>query len=91
MTTDWSREFGEPITLPKGHQLVTLRDAALYITKLPKAEQHLSEWQAAPLDALSRCKPRRVPWRRLTKPACANLRRPSPLLVPDAPEIHHSN
>jgi hypothetical protein len=46
MTTDWSREFGEPITLPKGHQLVTLRDAALYITKLPKAEHDTKEWQA---------------------------------------------
>jgi hypothetical protein len=47
MTTDWSREFGEPITLPKGHQLVTLRDAALYITKLPKAEHLAPSWQAA--------------------------------------------
>jgi hypothetical protein len=27
--------------------LVTLRDAALYITKLPKAEQDAEEWQAA--------------------------------------------
>jgi hypothetical protein len=27
--------------------LVTLRDAALYITKLPKAEHEAAEWQAA--------------------------------------------
>jgi hypothetical protein len=27
--------------------LVTLRDAALYITKLPKAEHDAKEWQAA--------------------------------------------
>jgi hypothetical protein len=27
--------------------LVTLRHAADYIMKLPKAEQHLEEWQAA--------------------------------------------
>jgi hypothetical protein len=27
--------------------LVTLRDAALYITKLPKAEHDADEWQAA--------------------------------------------
>ena len=27
--------------------LVTLRDAALYITKLPKAEHDAEEWQAA--------------------------------------------
>ena len=31
--------------LPGGRKLVTLRDAADYIMKLPKAEQHLAEWQ----------------------------------------------
>jgi hypothetical protein len=31
--------------LPRGRQLVTLEDAATYIMKLPKAEQHLEEWQ----------------------------------------------
>jgi hypothetical protein len=36
-------QFFDPIILPNGRTLVTLRDAALYITKLPKAE----EWQAA--------------------------------------------
>jgi hypothetical protein len=36
--TDWSRAFDEPISLPKGKTLRALRDAALYITKLPKAE-----------------------------------------------------
>jgi hypothetical protein len=45
-TIDWSREFDEPTPLPKGKTLITLRDAALYITKLPKAE-HDDEWQAA--------------------------------------------
>jgi len=44
---DWSREFDEPIPVPKGRQLVTLRDAAEYIQKLPKAEQLLEEWHAA--------------------------------------------
>jgi hypothetical protein len=29
------------------HRLVTLRDAALYITKLPKAEHDAEEWQAS--------------------------------------------
>jgi hypothetical protein len=43
----WSRKFDEPIPLPKGRQLVTLRDAALYITKLPKADHDAQEWQAA--------------------------------------------
>jgi hypothetical protein len=46
-TIDWSREFDEPIPLPKGKTLITLRDAALYITKLPKAEHDDDEWQAA--------------------------------------------
>ncbi|WP_247785652.1 hypothetical protein [Bradyrhizobium sp. 170] len=43
----WSREFDEPIALPNGRKLVTLRDAATYITELPKAESDLVEWQAA--------------------------------------------
>jgi len=33
--------------LPKGNPLVTLRDAANYITKLPKAEHQAEEWQSA--------------------------------------------
>ena len=47
MKADWSREFEEPISLPKGRQLITLRDAGDYITKPPKAEHLSSEWQAA--------------------------------------------
>jgi len=43
----WSRAFDDPIPLPRGRQLVTLKDAASYIQKLPKAEQDLDEWQAA--------------------------------------------
>jgi hypothetical protein len=43
----WDRLFTEPIKLPNGRKLVTLRDAALYITKLPKAEHDAEEWQAA--------------------------------------------
>jgi hypothetical protein len=42
----WQRKFSEPIPLPKGKPLVTLRDAATYITKLPKAEHDAPEWQA---------------------------------------------
>ncbi len=37
---DWSRAFDDPIPLPRGRQLVTLKDAADYIMKLPKAEQN---------------------------------------------------
>ncbi len=43
----WSREFDDPIALPDGRQLVTLRDDATYITKLPKPEQDLEIWQIA--------------------------------------------
>ena len=44
---DWSRHFDEPIPLPNGRELVTLKDAGTYITKLPKAEHEAPEWQAA--------------------------------------------
>jgi hypothetical protein len=47
MKVDWSHAFDEPIPLPKGNTLTTLRDAALYITKLPEAEHDAAEWQAA--------------------------------------------
>jgi hypothetical protein len=43
----WSREFDDPIDLPRGRQLVTLEDAGTYITKLPKAEHSAPEWQDA--------------------------------------------
>jgi hypothetical protein len=43
----WNRQFDEPILLANGRKLATLRDAALYITTLPKAEHDAPEWQAA--------------------------------------------
>ena len=43
----WSREFDDPISLPAGRKLLTLKDAADYVTKLPKAEHSAPEWQAA--------------------------------------------
>jgi hypothetical protein len=43
----WNRRFEDPISLPRGRQLVTLRDAGDYITKLPKAEHKAPEWQTA--------------------------------------------
>jgi hypothetical protein len=43
----WSRPFDEPIVLPRGRKLVTLRDAGNYITKLSKAEHEAPEWLAA--------------------------------------------
>jgi hypothetical protein len=43
----WKRSFDDPISLPRGRQIVTLADAGNYITKLPKAEHMAPEWQAA--------------------------------------------
>jgi hypothetical protein len=43
----WDQQFFDPIMLPSGRKLVTLRDAAQYIVKLPKAEQQATEWQTA--------------------------------------------
>ena len=43
----WDQQFFDPIELPKGKKLVTLRDAATYIMKLPKAEHDAEEWRAA--------------------------------------------
>jgi hypothetical protein len=43
----WQRKFEDRISLPNGKTLVTLRDAADYITSLPKKESVLPEWQEA--------------------------------------------
>jgi hypothetical protein len=43
----WSSRFAEPIPLPDRRTLVTLRDAARYITNLPEEEHDAPEWQAA--------------------------------------------
>ena len=43
----WSRRFDDPVVLADGRQLVTLKDAAEYIMKLPKAEQNHEAWQTA--------------------------------------------
>ncbi|SFM02957.1 hypothetical protein SAMN03159423_4920 [Bradyrhizobium sp. NFR13] len=43
----WSARFPEPIALPDGGKLVTLKDAGAYITKLPKKTEATTAWQAA--------------------------------------------
>jgi hypothetical protein len=43
----WSRPFEDPIVLPDGRELLTLKNAADYIMKLPKAEQKHEKWQTA--------------------------------------------
>jgi hypothetical protein len=43
----WQRRFEDPILLPDGRSLHTLRDAADYITGLPKDQSDLAPWQVA--------------------------------------------
>jgi hypothetical protein len=45
--TGWSREFGEPISVPKGEPLITLRDASEYIRKPTKKRKAEERWQTA--------------------------------------------
>jgi hypothetical protein len=44
---DWTRAFFDPIELPDGRRLSTLKDAAEYITNLPTSEHDLPHWRAA--------------------------------------------
>jgi len=50
----WSTSFEDPINLPGGRQLLTLRDAADYIAALPKEISGLAHWQVA-IEALVLC------------------------------------
>jgi hypothetical protein len=43
----WNQQFFDPIMVPGRKPLATLRDAAQYIMKLPKAEQQATPWQTA--------------------------------------------
>ena len=50
----WSTEFDDPIVLPDGRKLLTLKDAANYITELPKEESDLAQRQVA-IETLMLC------------------------------------
>jgi len=43
----WSARFTDPTVLPDGRKLLALRDAATYVTSLPKAEHESAKWQTA--------------------------------------------
>jgi len=47
----WSARLIDPIILPDGRELETLRDTAAYITGLPQAEHDAKEWQT-PMETL---------------------------------------
>jgi hypothetical protein len=46
-SSKWDRAFDDPIPLPSGGELRTLRDAGNFIAKLPKREYDALKWQAA--------------------------------------------
>ena len=43
----WSRTFDDPIDLPGGGEVRTLRDAGNFIAKLPKRDHDSPAWLAA--------------------------------------------
>jgi hypothetical protein len=43
----WDRTFDDPILLPDGRELRTLRDAGQYIANLPNREHDAPEWHTA--------------------------------------------
>ena len=43
----WQKRFEDPIEISGRKSLVTLKDAADYVTRLPKAEHESPQWQAA--------------------------------------------
>jgi hypothetical protein len=57
----WSKRFAEPIPLPDGGKLTTLRQAIAYLGKIiPKAERDMSEVQTA-ADLLTKAAEHRGP------------------------------
>lgn len=47
MTANWDRRFDDPIPVGDGRELVTLRQAADHIMRLPKKAQASEPWQLA--------------------------------------------
>jgi hypothetical protein len=45
--SDWSRAFEDPIPMPSGHEINTLRDAGEYIAGLPRQQQDQARWHTA--------------------------------------------
>ena len=43
----WTLKFEDPIALPDGRELITLRDAGEYITALPARRQKAPHWAKA--------------------------------------------
>lgn len=45
--TGWEKQFQDPVPLPEGGALRTLREAGEYIEKLPKKTHDRPEWRTA--------------------------------------------
>ncbi len=43
----WSNRFTDPIEIPNGDRLETLRDAGAYIARLPNSEYKTDAWRTA--------------------------------------------
>jgi hypothetical protein len=57
----WDRRFINPINLPDGRKLVTLKDAAEYVSALPFAVQTELLWQHA-AESLKNAAERKKTW-----------------------------
>jgi hypothetical protein len=65
----WSRHFDDPIALPDGTKLATLKQAVAYLAKtVPKAEQNRPEVLAA-ADILTKAAEREIAWMFLARMA----------------------
>jgi hypothetical protein len=47
MVMSWDLRFPDPIPVPRGEPLVTLRDAGAYVTSLPLKIHNATAWQTA--------------------------------------------
>jgi hypothetical protein len=86
----WSRRFDDPIALPGGGELKTLREAIAYLVRtVPKAEQAMPEVLAA-AETLTHAAEREIAWMFLARIATLRaIHRNTPRVFnPDRKETH---
>jgi hypothetical protein len=86
----WSRRFDDPVPLPGGGELKTLREAIAYLARtVPKAEQAMREVLAA-AETLTYAAEREVAWMFLARIAVLRaIHRNTPRVFnPDRKETH---
>jgi hypothetical protein len=86
----WSRRFDDPIPLPDGGKLATLREAIAYLAKtVPKAEQAMPEVLAA-AEILTHAAEREVAWMFLARIATLRAihRNEARVFNPDRKDTH---